>query len=246
MATVTGFTALRMAAIEAMSVVSGVVQDGKLILTRRDGTTIDAGNVRGPQGIQGPVGTIQASPAGGDLSGSYPAPTIADNVITGAKIVAALKDAAANVASLRTLGTGAAQAAAGNHNHGDTGWVNFTPVGGDAPFGSATATVGRAQYRRFGPMVHVRIQKDVGSAGVDRTTSTGGNFTNVAVMGANSIPAVARPDQTVVASGRLADSPNMFYLSTDGAIYWVGGFPRNYPAGSSAQVDFFFMTTAAA
>lgn len=62
--------------------------------------------------------------AGGDLSGSYPNPDIgsgkvttakiADGAITGVKVNSAIKDAAANVASLRTLGTGATQALAGN------------------------------------------------------------------------------------------------------------------------------------
>lgn len=53
--------------------------------------------------------------AGGDLDGTYPAPTIADGVITLAMIAATLIDAAAGTASLRTLGTGAAQALPGDH-----------------------------------------------------------------------------------------------------------------------------------
>lgn len=56
MATVTGLTAERMLAIEAASVVDGDVIGNNLILTKHDGTQIDAGNVRGPQGPQGPVG----------------------------------------------------------------------------------------------------------------------------------------------------------------------------------------------
>jgi hypothetical protein len=48
MATVTGLTADRMLAIEAESVVGGSINDvGHLILTRHDGTTIDAGSVIG-------------------------------------------------------------------------------------------------------------------------------------------------------------------------------------------------------
>lgn len=55
MATVTGLTKARMLAIEAESVVSGTVDDdGHLILTRHDDTTIDAGSVVGPQGVPGP------------------------------------------------------------------------------------------------------------------------------------------------------------------------------------------------
>lgn len=62
MATVTGLTAERMLEIEAASVVSGAVSGDELILTKHDGSTIDAGNVRGPQGPVGydtaPIGSI--------------------------------------------------------------------------------------------------------------------------------------------------------------------------------------------
>lgn len=50
MATVTGFTASRMLAIEDASIVSGTVIGNNLVLTRHDGSTVDAGNVRGPAG----------------------------------------------------------------------------------------------------------------------------------------------------------------------------------------------------
>ena len=60
MATVTGLTADRMLAIEAESIVDGDVVGDNLILTRHDGTQINAGSVRGPQGDQGPVGSMLA------------------------------------------------------------------------------------------------------------------------------------------------------------------------------------------
>jgi microcystin-dependent protein len=50
MARVTGFTAARMQEIEDTCIVSGAVLLDNLHLTQRDGTVIDAGNVRGPQG----------------------------------------------------------------------------------------------------------------------------------------------------------------------------------------------------
>lgn len=64
MATVTGLTAARMLEIEGESIVDGEVIAGHLILTKHDGTTVDAGSVIGPAGPTGPGG-----PAGGLIPG---------------------------------------------------------------------------------------------------------------------------------------------------------------------------------
>jgi len=53
MVTITGFTAARMLAMEAATIVSGAISGDNLILTKHDSSTVNAGNVRGPQGIQG-------------------------------------------------------------------------------------------------------------------------------------------------------------------------------------------------
>lgn len=53
MASIDGFTKERMLAIENASVVDGDVVGDNLILTRHDGTTINAGSVRGPIGSPG-------------------------------------------------------------------------------------------------------------------------------------------------------------------------------------------------
>jgi hypothetical protein len=58
MATVTVFTSARMQAIENASVVSGTVTAGNLILTKFNGTTINAGSVIGPTGPTGPTGEV--------------------------------------------------------------------------------------------------------------------------------------------------------------------------------------------
>lgn len=57
MATITGLTAERMQEIEDASVVAGAVDlDGDLILTKHDGSQVNAGHVVGPEGPEGPAG----------------------------------------------------------------------------------------------------------------------------------------------------------------------------------------------
>lgn len=62
MATITGYTAARMKEIEDTTVVDGEVVGNNLILQTREGTPIDAGNVRGPQGIKGDPGDLVDEP----------------------------------------------------------------------------------------------------------------------------------------------------------------------------------------
>lgn len=63
MATVTGYTAEFMDTINDNTVVDGNVVGDNLILVTRGGTNIDAGNVRGPQGIQGIPGPLTQAQA---------------------------------------------------------------------------------------------------------------------------------------------------------------------------------------
>jgi len=57
MAKVTGLTAARMLEIENASIVDARLNDYDLILTNHEGQDINVGNVRGPQGPEGPIET---------------------------------------------------------------------------------------------------------------------------------------------------------------------------------------------
>lgn len=69
MTLITGYTALRCKSIEDNSIVDGDVVGNDLILTKYNGSTINAGNVRGPQGPTGNpplVSTLPGSPSDGE------------------------------------------------------------------------------------------------------------------------------------------------------------------------------------
>lgn len=88
MATVTGLTAARMQEIEDSSVVSGTVVGDNLQLTTRGGTTIPAGNVRGPQGVQGPQGPAgSVLPVGTFIIGGWETDPAGHFILDGSRIV---------------------------------------------------------------------------------------------------------------------------------------------------------------
>jgi microcystin-dependent protein len=143
MATITGLTADRMLAIEASSVVDGDVVSGHLILTKHDGSTIDAGSVLGPTGPQGPVG-----PAGGLIPGElrlWPGSTLPDPAQFGkwvwadgaVYVVATYPKAAAAIATQWRTFAGASDPGASNFRVPDL--RGLVPAGMDAMPGGTRA-----------------------------------------------------------------------------------------------------------
>lgn len=61
MTSVTSFTAARMQQIEDQAIVGGHITGDNLILERNSGATVNAGSVRGPQGVAGPSGSVSGS-----------------------------------------------------------------------------------------------------------------------------------------------------------------------------------------
>jgi hypothetical protein len=106
------------------SLANGVVTTNKVALANRDGAanvpsmrTLGIGPNQAVAGndVRLTNARLPTGAAGGDLLGStYPNPVIANGVITAAKIASANRDGLPTVPSMRTLGTGAQQAAAGN------------------------------------------------------------------------------------------------------------------------------------
>jgi len=144
MATITGLTAERMLEIEGESVVDGQIDvDGNLILSRYDGSTINAGPVLGPTGPQGPPG-----PQGGHIPGEvklWPGSALPDTAVYGkwvwadgaVYVVATYPKAAVHIAPEWRTFAGASDPGASNFRVPDL--RGLTPAGMDQMPGGARA-----------------------------------------------------------------------------------------------------------
>lgn len=110
--------------------------------------------------------------------------------ITHTHVAATNKDGAAGVPSMRTLGTGATQAAAGNHTHTGAFVRAFTSVIGDGTATSIPVTHGLATSRNLMVEVFKTATYETMDVEVVRTSTT--------VVTINCFPALAAGEATVV------------------------------------------------
>jgi microcystin-dependent protein len=193
MATITGFTAARMQEIEDETIVDAEIVGGNLILTKHDGTTVNAGPVVGPAGPTGPVGPASISAIPGEIK-MWPGAVLPEVIDYGAwdwcdggvLAVADYPIAAGHISPNWKTYAGASDPGAGNFRKPDLRGV--TPAGLDAMPGGAranrtTRAVAITLAGKTGEETHVITIPEMPAH--DHPTNWGGNY-SLAGAGTNT------------------------------------------------------------
>lgn len=224
MATVNGLTAERMLEIEGESIVDGEIDgNGHLILTKFDGTTIDAGPVQGSQGPQGPQGApgvagISSIP--GEIK-AWPN-TVLPELATYGKWVWA--DGAVYAAATYPIASGHIHANWKTaYGQSDPGAGNFrVPDLRGLTLAGLDQMPGGARANRMTRAVAITI---VGKTGEET------HIVTVAEM-----PAHAHPGSSGGSHGHTVNDPGHFHSSYDGSTFQAydgaNATGRYYPSGA--------------
>lgn len=118
MATVTGMTSAAMLVIKNACIISGAVVGGNLILTKVDGSTVNAGAVTGPTGATGSTG-----PSGTALANSVVLATTANDSLSGLAVRDGVTPVAADLVLVMNQTT---QSANGIYSAASGAWTRWT------------------------------------------------------------------------------------------------------------------------
>jgi len=183
---------------------------------------------------------------GGDLTGTASNAQIAAGAVGSTEIAAAIKDPVAGTAGLRTLGTGSAQAAAGNHTHAEsdiTGLVAdlnskanlASPTFTGTP-SLPTGTTGTTQSAgdsttKLATTAFVTTADNL-KANLASPTFTG---TPSLPTGTTGVTQTSGDNSTKLATTAYADAvaPTLSGTVTDGAVIWDGASWTNALIGTA-------------
>lgn len=172
MATVTGYTAERMKKIEDETVVGGAVNNmGNLVLAQRNGTKIDAGRVKGDQGIQGIQGIdgiTGGTPAQRDSKFGVPVSDF-EKVSLANRVVSWFNATTGWIETYKAKSTLAGLTVAGAPSGGDSGW--YPAMQRDLPFAHAGRTAGFQVLGPGLPVIGLTAQTLKGGMTFDTTTN---------------------------------------------------------------------------
>lgn len=252
MATVTGFTSARMLEIENSTVVAGSILGDNLILITRDGTEINAGNVRGPEGIQGPIGEISqedldAAIAAAHAAGAITSEQLASAAVTTSKI-------AANAVTTAKLAVGAVDSAALATNavgssHIQAGTVGTTHIANGAITHDKLG-VGAVTNTRIG--TNAVSNEKIGTSAVDARTLASNAVTTAKILDANiteaklatAVLSSAWANATILSGWATPQSGyrRLRYKKQGNIVYLSGGIRRTGASGisSGAQIPVEF------